>query len=279
MKIRRDTLPEFVYPWLPDSLPRAIFDAVFKYRCDVISLSFYIGGYSVPLKQAVYDCYNNGTLLVSTSTNADGANIFYPSCLRNDWVLFAQGSSRHPQSEADTIPERRCSSLDPLYHPPSVPTAWGAQWPIWRWPTPGLAVDVTAPASHMCVLYADSLVVGGVEKKPFFNCRNIYAGVSYAPPQVAATAALMLGENPDLTVDDLQGLISASCTDITTDYNESGDLTGWDKYTGWGRINTDSCLIFCDPLHPACYQVEHYAVSKGGTVVDSTTTGEVVEFG
>jgi len=267
LKIRHD-----FGSWISDSLYAAIRDATVKYRCDVISLSFK-ANYRTALKREVSDCYLYGALLVSNTHNIyynEGPTTFYPSCFRNDWVLCAQGSSRHPLSETDPVPERRVSMLDSLYDSPPLAKPWSGAWPVSNWPTPLLSVDVSAPASHMCLIYADSLG----EEKPYYRCKDFYNGVSYATPQVAGVAALMLSENPDLTADDLQGLIGASCTDITSDYNEPGvDLSGWDKYTGWGR------LIFADPLHPACYQVEHYDVAGGGVIFDSTTTRELVEFG
>jgi subtilisin family serine protease len=123
----------------------------------------------------------------------------------------------------------------------------------------------------MCIIYADSLE----GRKPYYACKKGYYGVSYAAPQVAGVAALMLSKNPDLGVDDLQGLISASCTDITTDLQEVGSLPGWDKYTGWGRINADSCVAFADP---SLFCVWHGAVSGGGERFDSSGT-YVMEFG
>jgi hypothetical protein len=80
----------------------------------------------------------------------------------------------------------------------------------------------------------------------------------------------MLSSNSSLSVDDLQGLISASATDIVTDYVDPDSLPGWDKYTGWGRINADNCLMFADPDHPLCFSVEHFEVQGGGVVVDSS---------
>jgi|GEM_PF-7061285 len=94
-----------------------------------------------------------------------------------------------------------------------------------------------------------------------------------APPQVAGIAALMLSTDNALTVDDLEGLISASCTDITSDDNDGyetpGSLPGWDKFTGWGRVNADSCMYFLEPDHPCDFSIQHFTADGGGTVTDS----------
>lgn len=218
------------------------------------------------MKEALLNCHRYGVVVAASINNLDGAVLAYPGCYRNDWILCAQGSSRHPVSETDTIPERRCSGLDPLY-------GWGAGWPKDNWPAPLTSIDVSAPASHMSIIYSDSLG----DEKPVYRTNG--SGVSYAPPQVAGVAALMLSKRLGLSVDDLQGLMCASATDITTDYNEPGDsLPGWDKYTGWGRINADSCLslLVNDPCHHA---IQHLVVHGGGVVTDSTTSRIQIKFG
>jgi len=237
-----------------------------RYQCDVPSLSVR-GSYTADLKEAVRDCYYSGTVLAATLDNAepDYDWVYAPSCLRNDWILCAQGSSRHPDSLGDPIPERRVSSKDPSY-------TWGANWPLPNWPIPVLATDVSAPAVQMCIIWGDSLG----DEKPVYRCNG--SGVSYAPPQVAGLAALMLAKDNTLSVRDIEGLISASCTDITSDWEEAGDLPGWDKYTGWGRINADTCLMFLDPNHPCEFEILHLVESGGGVVVDSQATADTITF-
>jgi hypothetical protein len=267
-KVRQDS-GGFWWGWMSE----AIADAGALYGCDVLSVSFAAkmsGSTRRTLKLAVYDCYKSGTVLVSGLGNDDSTVTMYPGCFREDWVLCLQGSSRHPKDADDDIPERRISGKDPLYSPPYF--QWGANWPDAKWPIPYTAPDVSAPASHMCVLFSDSLWVGDELRKPYYMCEG--SGVSYAIPLVAGTAGLMLGNNPLLSVRDVEGLVSASCTDILTDYEVTDTLRNWDKFSGWGRINADSCIMFCG----GSWNIEDHTVSGGGFVVDTSPELETMTF-
>lgn len=265
-KIREDSQYSVCGRYDVGAMTEAIIDAYPVYGCLVLSIST-TGGYNPALKAAIRDFHNSGGVVVATTDNRD-SDLFkhYPAYYRNDWILCAQGSSRHPIDGSDTTPERRVSSEDPLYD-------WGADWPEPYWPIPLLSIDVCAPASHMCHIYADSLQ----GEKPLYYTTG--SGVSFAPPQVAGVVGLMLAKNEYLQVSEIEGLVSASCADITSDDNDGyetpGSLPGWDKFTGWGRINADSCLMFAD-LDDCNFGVRWFTVSGGGVIVDSSTSPEIV---
>jgi thermitase len=54
-------------------------------------------------------------------------------------------------------------------------------------------------------------------------------GTSYAAPIVAGVAATLLSINPNLTTDQLMGLLQSSADDL--------GAPGWDAFYGWGRLN------------------------------------------
>jgi len=247
------------------ALANAIKYAHSDYGCQILSHS---NGWSYnnTVKEQVRDFHKSGGLIVASFENVDTAVTSYLASYRNDWILCCQGSSRHPTGPSDQIPEQRISSDDPLYD-------WGAAWPRPYWPIPALATDVSAPASHMCILFADSLS-GQI---PYWSCSG--SGVSYTPPQIAGIAALVLAKNDTLSVYDIEGILSASCTDILTDYEDPDTLRGWDRYSGWGRVNADSCLMFADPDHPCQFTIQHFKETGGGAIVDSSDGLEPTRFG
>jgi thermitase len=72
------------------------------------------------------------------------------------------------------------------------------------------------------------------------DCTNGYcrkSGTSAATPHVAGLAALMWSARPDLTVAQVTGIITSTAADVNT-----GTLTGWDEFLGWGRIEAGRAL-------------------------------------
>jgi hypothetical protein len=61
------------------------------------------------------------------------------------------------------------------------------------------------------------------------------SGTSFAAPQVAATAALMLSILPSLTPHDLQEILKLTADDV--------DVPGFDERTGWGRLNAYAAVL------------------------------------
>jgi len=225
------------------------------------------------MKEALYDCHAAGVIFISSYANdfVQGqtrygyAGAFWPGCYRDDWVLTVQGTNYHPTSSSDQIPERRVSGHD-------APYTWGACWPSPTLPLPFRNIDVSAPASHMCVIYSDSLD----NEKPVY--RNNGSGVSYGPAQALGAIGLMCSMSAGWSdfVSDIQGVLCASATDILTDCETNDSLPGWDMYTGWGRINVDSCLEIVQPW--SGWRAEPYYEYGGGFVADSSAMRETIHF-
>ena len=85
----------------------------------------------------------------------------------------------------------------------------------------GAELDVVAPGNN---IYSTSL--GGVY--------GTQAGTSMAAPFVSGLAALIWSYNPTLTNMDVRDTIISSADDIGS--------SGWDAYTGYGRINAEEAL-------------------------------------
>ena len=72
-----------------------------------------------------------------------------------------------------------------------------------------------------------------------------FGGTSGATPQVAAIAALLFSDNPNLGADDVKTIIAHSAIDVLADIApEDTALVGWDKFTGWGIANAHRAMLF-----------------------------------
>lgn len=72
------------------------------------------------------------------------------------------------------------------------------------------------------------------------NPYSILSGTSAATPMVAGLAALVISEHPDWNLDQVYWAVASSCNDV--------NAAGYDKYTGWGRINAKAALDIVTPL-------------------------------
>ncbi len=67
-------------------------------------------------------------------------------------------------------------------------------------------------------------------------------GTSFAAPQVAAAAALLLGENPALRPEQVTTLLERSALDATADNGCAACPAHRDAYTGWGKLDVTAAL-------------------------------------
>ncbi len=73
-------------------------------------------------------------------------------------------------------------------------------------------------------------------------------GTSFAAPQVAAAAALLLGTDPNLTNSQLEWILERSATDATAATGCPACPVGRDSLTGWGALDVAAALAMLS--HP-----------------------------
>src|SRR5262249_39728939 len=108
-------------------------------------------------------------------------------------------------------------------------------------------VDIAAPGDDMFSTIPSSLVADDSGcTDPYSNCGPLELraaiGTSFAAPQVAAAAALLLGVDPSLTPDQVSYILERSADDSSTLSGCGACPAGRDALTGWGTLDVASAL-------------------------------------
>ena len=127
------------------------------------------------------------------------------------------------------------------------------EWPSFS--NTGNHIDVAAPGVSILSTYRNGNFSGDA---------NYHEddGTSMAAPHVSGLVSLMKGYNPSLSNDDLENIIQLSVNDITA----SPATTGWDQYTGYGRVNAKTALDYLR----APYVLQQRLATGGGNDVGQT---------
>ena len=118
--------------------------------------------------------------------------------------------------------------------------------------------DLAAPGAAIFSTIPQELTLTTPEcvGRPYSNCGPLEfreaIGTSFAAPQVSAAAALLLGQDPTLTPDQVSWLLERSADDASPATGCSICPVGRDLYTGWGTLDVLSALTMLrdEPLPP-----------------------------
>ncbi len=191
--------------WIADGIAWAVTNGA-----DVLSNSWGGGTPSTTITNAIADAKTNGRggkgCIVVFSSGNDNDAVSYPATLSN--VLAVGAISPCNERKAPT-------SCDGEFW-------WGSNY--------GAELDIMAPGVHM--YSTDIQGASGYDSGNYFYDFN---GTSSAAPVVSGVAALILGLNPDLTATQVEHILTSTADDMLT--------SGWDQYTGHGRVNAYEALL------------------------------------
>jgi hypothetical protein len=171
---------------------------------DVLSNSWGGGTPSDTITNAIKNAKNNGRgglgCVVLFAAGNDDGTVIYPASLK---AVVAVGASSPCDQRKNT---KSCDGE----------LGWGSNY--------GLDLDVMAPGVQ--ILTTDISGAAGYVTGDYMTNFN---GTSAACPHAAGAVALMLSANPNLTQKQARELLAASADDLSA--------PGWDKLTGYGRVN------------------------------------------
>jgi hypothetical protein len=108
--------------------------------------------------------------------------------------------------------------------------------------------DVSAPGAGILSTLPRQLTsqFAGCAEQGYSTCGpedfRVAEGTSFAAPQVAAAAAMLLSVDPALTPDQVTEILERTATDATGGNGCRQCRFGRDAYTGWGRLNVAAAL-------------------------------------
>jgi subtilisin family serine protease len=108
--------------------------------------------------------------------------------------------------------------------------------------------DLAAPGDAIFSTIPTELVEAraGCDDHPYSDCGSLEfrdaIGTSFAAPQVAAAAALLLGQDPRLRPDQVAWLLERSADDASSATGCAQCPAGRDLYTGWGTLDVLGAL-------------------------------------
>lgn len=184
----------------------AIYYAVLR-GARVVNMSWGGAYPSNALQDALQYAHAHGLVLIASMGNSGQEEVFYPSGYSETIAVGASNATDHLASFS----------------------------------TIGNQIDITAPGEDVLSLRAagtDMYADGGEPNIHIIDDKYyIASGTSMSAPHATGVAAALLSIAPGLSNQRVREILSQTADDIVDPYGSGAYLPGYDKYTGWGRIN------------------------------------------
>ena len=206
-------------------------------------------------KEAIHKINRMKVTAIGARGNSYFTPLTYPANCDDDWIICTTGTGTNGAFAHDTAAIAGPFNCE-------FTSAWGGD------------VDVAAPASGSLITTTWELVTGGSQWQSF-------GGTSAAAPHVSGAVGLMMSYLNDTTggpnyrnmaPEDCEAILQLTATDT--------DSTGYDRLTGFGRLNVGKALRkiqkpYHDLLHFGTNNLSPYTVSKAQS--GSTVTANLIE--
>lgn len=171
---------------------------------DIINMSLAGSSYDALLEQAVNNAHESGVLIIASSGNS-GGSVYYPAKYVN---VVAVGAVKADDTKT-------------FY------SAYGPELDLVAYVGNGSGQgDATYQESYSCFT-AGTNCYNSTDLTRYKQFSNQYAiGTSFAAPQVAAAAAIILGNNLAMSPDELSLALATSTNDINTEGRDDSTGTG-----------------------------------------------------
>jgi subtilisin family serine protease len=154
--------------------------------------------------------------------------------------------------------------------------------------TYGQHIDIAAPGESILSLRAGGTDMYELKGEPGIHIiGDIYylaSGTSMSAPHVAAVAAYMRAVSPGLIPDRAKTILEQSADDLLDPLGRGEYLPGWDKYSGYGRLNLENALALVPEKRtmiesPLPNQIVAGSVPVVGLCDAYDFNGYILEFG
>ncbi|MEW6016184.1 MAG: S8 family serine peptidase [Candidatus Zixiibacteriota bacterium] len=156
--------------------------------------------------------------------------------------------------------------------------------------TYGNHLDICAPGHSILSLRAGNtdMYADSYPREPNVHIINtryyLASGTSMACPYVVATAAYLRAVSPGLSPQRVQEILQSSADDILDPYGVNWYLPGWDKFSGYGRVNLYQTLQAAPEIRaritsPLPNEILSGTVDIAGIADGSSFTEYTLEYG
>lgn len=211
-------------------------------NCKIMALKIHPWMSSSIAARAIIYATDNGAEVINMSWGSTAE-----SRLLKDALDYARSKGVVPCAATGNFGDQRM--IYPAVFPSTIAVgATNSRDRVTAFSSYGTHIDVCAPGESILSLRADSTDVYGEApaNEPYVHivAENYYeaSGTSMAAPHVAGIAACLKSTSPGLTAEKIQEIIQLSADDIIDPYGNGMNAVGWDKYSGYGRVNLRKAL-------------------------------------
>ncbi|MEW5874344.1 MAG: S8 family serine peptidase, partial [Candidatus Zixiibacteriota bacterium] len=221
--------------------------------------------------QAIYYAVMRGAMVINMSWG--GA---YPSSAIRDALSYAA------ERGVVLVASMGNSGLDQVFYPSGYPETIGvgastATDRLGTFSTYNDFVEIIAPGRDVLSLRAfgtDMYAPGGEPEVHIIGeTYYIASGTSMAAPHVSGAAAVLLSLAPGLSADRVREILTGTADDVVDPYGDGANLPGFDRFTGWGRINLERAIAELPGVFATITSPAHFTWVGGNVDISGYATG------